>query len=411
MEFFSGYEPLFFIAIALGLYMAWGIGANDLSNSVGPAVGAGIFTLRQAIIIAIIFELAGAIFFGAKVTDTLSNKIIDLSIGDTRPMLLVAGISASLLAAALWLTLASARGWPVSTTHSIIGAMVGFAVAGIGVESVYWSQLGPIVASWLTSPVLGGALSFLLMKSISLLILNTRDPGRSAQRWVHLYVFFAAFLVCLAAFFNGIQSLDIDLTDEQIVLLAGFFAMSLTIIGMLMSHKRDKTEVEHAFVPITLFTVCSMAFAHGSNDVANSVGPMSLILSLLQQGDIPMRPSQLPIWIFLLGGVGIALGVATFGTRVVQTVGRDITVLTPCRAFTVALASTATIMLASSIGMPVSTTHTVIGAVLGVGLAAGAGAIQYSVLRKILASWLITLPFTALLAAVLFFILRSILGA
>jgi len=411
MEFLlSEYGSFLVLAVVLGLYMAWSIGANDLSNSVGPAVGAGVFSIREAIVIAVVFEMAGAILYGTRVTDTLSRKILDISVGDTQPMLLAAGMMGSLLAASIWLTLASAKGWPVSTTHSIIGAMVGFALAGIGIDSVHWYEIVRILVSWLTSPVLGGVLAYLLMKSMLLLILNTKDPGKSARRWVHFYVFLAGFLVCLAAFSNGVRPLGVELSDQQFILLAVFFALGITIIGVLIVWRIDKADVERAFVPMTLFSVCSMAFAHGSNDVANSIGPMSLILNLIQQGDLPVLTAQLPFWMLLLGGTGIAFGVATFGGRVVQTVGRDITLLTPSRAFTVALAATATIMLASNVGIPVSTTHTVIGAVIGVGLAAGTKAIHYPVLRKILASWLITLPFTGLLSAALFFFFITLIG-
>ncbi|MEN8132428.1 MAG: inorganic phosphate transporter [Pseudomonadota bacterium] len=406
------FGPLVYLTLALGLYMAWGIGANDFSNSVGPAVGAKVLSVREAIIVAIIFELAGALFYGAHVTETLIGNIIDLSAGDSQPMLLVHGMLASLLAAALWLTLASALGWPVSTTHSIIGAMVGFALVGIGSSAVHWDGIGRILGSWVISPLAGGLLAFLIMKSFMLLILRSPDPVKRVGYWAPLYVFLAGFLVCQVTFSKGLGlglglDLDLDLDDTKILLLSAFIGAGMAFIGIMVTRNRSAENVERAFAPMTVFTVCAMAFAHGSNDVANSVGPIMLILDLLHRGAISAPAFGVPVWIFLLGGTGIALGVATFGFRVVRTISRDITELTPCRAFAVALASTATVVLASGAALPVSTTHTVVGAVLGVGLASGRGAVHYPVINKILIAWLITVPFTAFLAAILFLVARA----
>ncbi len=404
---FVNFGLLVYLTLALGLYMAWGIGANDFSNSVGPAVGAKVLSVREAIIIVIIFELAGALFYGAHVTETLTGEIIDISAWDSRPMLLVQGMLASLLAAAIWLTLASALGWPVSTTHSIIGAMVGFALAGDGYSAVHWDAIMRILGSWVISPLAGGLLAFLIMKSIALLILRSPDPVKRAGYWVPLYVFLLGFLVCQVTFSKGMQGLDVELDDIQILLLSAFFGTGMAFIGILVTRNRLTEDVERAFAPMTVFSVCFMAFAHGSNDVSNSIGPVALVLDLIHRGTTPAPVFGVPFWIFLLGGMGIALGIATFGFRVVRTIGQDITELTPCRAFTVALASTATVVLASGAALPVSTTHTVIGAVLGVGLSGGMDAIHYPVIKKILIAWLITVPFTSLLSAILFLVFRT----
>lgn len=402
---------LVYLALAFGLFMSWSVGANDFSNSVGPAVGARVLSIGAAVLIAIIFEIAGALLFGAHVTETLSSNVVDFSIGYTQPMLLAHGMLASLLAAALWLTLASAGGWPVSTTHSIIGAMVGFAIIGVGFSAIQWDGVGRILGSWAISPLVGALLAFLVMKSIAQLIVQSPDPIKSAGYWVPVYVFLAGFLVCQVTFFRGMQGLSIDFVGSQRLVLSVVFAVvfgaGMALIGASLTRDRAALDVEQAFVPMTIFTVCFMAFAHGSNDVANSVGPMALVLDLLHQDFSPERPLGVPLWVFLLGGTGIALGVATFGFRVVRTIGKEITVLTPSRAFTVALASTATVVLASQAALPVSTTHTVIGAVVGVGLADGTRAVRYPILKKILIVWLITFPLTALLAAILFLVIRA----
>ena len=374
------YDQLVIVTVALGLLMAWGIGANDLSNSVGPAVGAKVINLREATVLAIIFEVAGALLYGSRVTETLGGGIIDTSIGYTQPLLVVQGMLASLLAAALWLAVASAKGWPVSTTHSIVGAMVGFALAGMGMDAIHWEASGWILGAWLVSPLAGGLLAYLIMKSIMWLVLNSKDPVRSTRRWIPLYVFVTGFLVCLVTFTQGLRPLGVDIGDDAALVLALMLAAGMALFGVLVGRIREARDVEQAFAPITIFTVCSMAFAHGSNDVANAIGPVKLALELLRQGSVQSLNSGAPFWIFLLGGGGIALGVATLGFRVVRTVGQDITPLTPCRAFTVALAATATVVFATSSGFPVSTTHTVVGAVLGVGLAGAAGAVRYGVI-------------------------------
>jgi len=406
------------LAVIFGLYMTWGIGANDVANVMGTSVGSGAITVRTAIIIAGIFEFAGAAIAGGNVTSTIRKGIIDPSSIVDRPEILVFGMLAALLAAAVWLMIASTRGWPVSTTHAIVGAVVGFAVAGIGVDAVQWGKIGQIVASWVVSPLLGGTIAFILMISIRRLILNTDNPFRSAKRWGPVYVFLVGFIMSLVTMFKGLKHLDLELSGPMSFFIATVFGLVIAAIGWAMINRvqidetADKeyhfASVEKVFIPMMIFTACAMAFAHGSNDVANGVGPLAAVYGLVQSGGEVAQKSELPIWILLLGGFGIVVGLATFGYRVMRTIGTKITELTPTRGFSATMAAAATVVLASRTGMPVSTTHIAVGAVMGVGLARGIGALDLRVIGGIVVSWIVTLPIGGILAALFFFTLKGI---
>jgi PiT family inorganic phosphate transporter len=406
------------MAIIFGLYMSWGIGANDVANAMGIPVGSGAITVKQAIIIAAIFEFTGAFVAGGTVTKTIRKGIIDPSSIADSPELLVYGMLASLLAAGIWLMIASTRGWPVSTTHSIVGAIVGFAVAGIGVDAVNWGKIGSIVASWLVSPLIGGAIALGLMLSIRKLILNTDQPFEKAKIWGPFYIFLVGWIVSLVTLFKGLKHLNLEFTATQSFVIATIFGIIVAIIGKVMINRvkvdesADKeyhyASVEKAFTPMMIFTACAMAFAHGSNDVANGIGPMAAVVSVVQAGGDITQKAGLPLWILLLGGGGIVLGLATMGYRVMQTIGTKITELTPTRGYCATLAAAVTVVLASKTGLPVSTTQIAVGAVMGVGLARGVGAIDLRVIGNIVASWLITLPAGAVMAAGFFFLFKGI---
>lgn len=406
------------MAIIFGLYMSWGIGANDVANAMGIPVGSGAITVKQAIIIAAIFEFTGAFVAGGTVTKTIRKGIIDPSSIVDSPELLVYGMLASLLAAGIWLMIASARGWPVSTTHSIVGAIVGFAVAGIGVDAVNWGKIGSIVASWLVSPLIGGAIALGLMLSIRKLILNTDQPFEKAKIWGPFYIFLVGWIVSLVTLFKGLKHLNLEFSATQSFVIATIFGIIVAIIGKMMINRvkvdesADKeyhyASVEKAFTPMMIFTACAMAFAHGSNDVANGIGPMAAVVSVVQAGGDITQKAGLPLWILLLGGGGIVLGLATMGYRVMQTIGTKITELTPTRGYCATLAAAVTVVLASKTGLPVSTTQIAVGAVMGVGLARGIGAIDLRVIGNIVASWLITLPAGAVMAAAFFFLFKGI---
>jgi inorganic phosphate transporter, PiT family len=411
---------LFILAIVFGLYMTWGIGANDVANAMGTSVGSGAISVKQAIVIAAIFEFAGAFLAGGHVTKTIRKGIIDPSpIVDT-PEILVFGMLGSLLAAAVWLMVASQKGWPVSTTHTIVGAVVGFAMVGIGVDAVNWAKIGQIVASWVVSPVLGGFIAYLLMMSIRWLILETDNPFEMAKRWGPAYVFLVGFIISLVTIFKGLKHLKLELTIEQSFGSAIVFGLACALVSHFLI-RRVKVDpeaevdfrfdgVEKVFTPMMIFTACAMAFAHGSNDVANGVGPMAAVVSIIGSGGDVAQESTLPLWILLVGGVGIVVGLATLGYRVMQTIGKDITALTPSRGFCATLAAAATVVLASRTGLPVSTTHVAVGAVIGVGLARGIGALDLRVIGTIAVSWFITLPIGGLLSAVAFFALKFAMG-
>jgi len=419
MDIIASYGTVFIIlAILFGLYMTWGIGANDLANAMGTSVGAGAVTIKQAICIAIIFEFAGAVIAGGHVTSTIRKGIIDPTAIIDSPEILVYGMLASLLAAAFWLMIASWKGWPVSTTHSIVGALIGFAIVGIGPESVKWGKVGSVVASWLISPAVGGTISFLLVISTRKLIFDTSNPLQNAKRYAPLYVFLVGFIISLVTMFKGLKHLNIDLNIGQSFGVAFCFGLLTAGIGwyFIRKIKEDReadrdfhfASVEKVFAPMMLFTACAMAFAHGSNDVANGIGPLAAVVSIITSGGEVMQKSDLPLWILLLGGGGIVLGLITLGYRVMLTVGRKITELTPSRGFCAELAAATTVVLASRTGLPVSTTHILVGSVLGVGLARGIGALDLRVVFNIIVSWLVTLPAGAIMAMLFFFTLKGI---
>jgi len=406
------------LAIVLGLYMTWGIGANDVANAMGTSVGSGAITIKQAIIIAAIFEFAGAFIAGGNVTKTIRKGIIDPTPILGNPEILVWGMLSALLAAALWLTVASWMGWPVSTTHSIIGAIVGFAMVGIGMDAVNWPKIGTIVISWVVSPMVGGTFSYLIMRSIQRFILDTDTPFRNAQRYAPLYIFFVGFLISLVTLFKGLKHLEIELNIPESFLIALLLGCIVAVIGRFLivrlkmqeaeSVHDQFTQIERIFGVMMLFTACAMAFAHGSNDVANGIGPMAAVVSIVQSGGELAQDSALPLWILIVGGCGIILGLATLGYRVIQTIGTKITELVPTRGFSAELAAAATVVLASRTGIPVSTTHIAVGAVVGVGLARGIGALDLRVIGGIFMSWVITLPVGAVLSVFFFFFFRGL---
>ncbi len=421
MEIIAAQGTIFVIlAVIFGLYMTWGVGANDLANAMGTSVGAGAVSVRQAIGIAIVFEFAGAVIAGGNVTKTIRKGIIDPTSIVATPEILVYGMLAALLAAAIWLMIASAKGWPVSTTHSIIGALVGFGIVGIGPEAVNWGKIGKVVASWVISPAIGGTISFLLVMSTRKLIFNAENPLKSAKRYAPGYIFLVGFIISLVTLFKGLKHLHIHLTPLQSLMIAALIGMLTAAIGWFFIRRvredvaadRDFhfASVEKVFTPMMLFTACSMAFAHGSNDVANGIGPLAAVISIVGSGGEVMQKSEMPVWILLLGGTGIVTGLITLGYRVMLTVGKKITELTPSRGFCAELAAATTVVLASRTGLPVSTTHILVGSVLGVGLARGIGALDMRVVMNIIISWLVTLPAGAVLSILFFFFLKGIFG-
>ena len=425
MEFFTEYGTiLILLAACCGFFMAWGVGANDVANAMGTSVGSKALTIKQAILIAMVFEFAGAYLAGGEVTSTIRKGIVDSAIFKDRPEDLVFGMLSALLAAGSWLAIASFKGWPVSTTHSIVGAIVGFAAVGVSPDAVNWGKVGTIVMSWLVSPIMAGTLSFALFRSVQHLILLQDDPFTKAKRYIPIYMFFVGFLIAMVTLLKGLKHVFKDngmsLTFLDSALIASVVGVLVAILGsyLLSKVQRDMSleadnrfaNVERVFAVLMIFTACSMAFAHGSNDVANAVGPLAAVVSIVGSGGDIAAKTSMPPWILLLGGGGIVVGLATYGYKVMGTIGRKITELTPSRGFAAELGAAATVVIASGTGLPISTTHTLVGAVLGVGLARGIGAIDLRMVGSIFLSWLVTLPAGAGLSIMFFFVFKAAFG-
>jgi inorganic phosphate transporter, PiT family len=407
------------LAALFGVFMAWGIGANDVANAMATSVGAKALTIKQAILVAAVFEFAGAVLAGGEVTATIRKGIIDSTALQGEPQLLIFGMLSALLAAGIWLLVASYKGWPVSTTHSIVGAIVGFAAVGLGMDAVKWGKVGTIVMSWVASPLTAGLIAYLIFRSVQWLILEREDPLARARKYVPVYMFLAAFNITLVTIFKGLKHVGLHLSTVEAYSSAVIIGVAVAIIGRIFIGRitRDKRAdkrfhfhtVERVFGVLMIVTACGMAFAHGSNDVANAIGPVAAVVSVATSGVVGQQ-SPIPLWILVLGGIGIVVGLATFGIRVITTVGQKITHLTPSRGFAAELAAASTIVVASGTGMPISTTHTLVGAVLGVGMARGIAAIDMGVVGRIFLSWITTIPAGAILAIIFFQIFRLTLG-
>jgi PiT family inorganic phosphate transporter len=418
------------IMALLGLYMAWNIGANDVANSMADAVGSGALSVKKAVIAAGICEFAGAVLVGSHVTDTIRKGIVDPSALASMPgmlegepaALLVIGMSAALLSAAIWLNFSTMTGMPVSTTHSIVGAVAGFGIVAAGIGSVNWGKMAQIVASWFISPIAGGLMAFIIFKIISKMILGREQPVKAAIKVTPYIVFFLAMVVTLATIYKGFKHVlkGVDwLTDTHTLLIAVGISIVSTIISRIHVRKklRDKESlplaqqlelVEQVYVPLVIISSCAVAFAHGANDVANSVGPLAAVANILKTGTVEMKV-PVPLWILVLGGAGIVLGLGTYGYRVMATVGTKITEITPTRGVAADIAATATVLICTRMKLPVSTTHTLVGAIMGIGLARGLAGIDSRVAKKIFKSWLITVPAAAVVCIIFFLLGRAFL--
>ena len=412
-------QVLLILACCFGFFMAWGIGANDVANAMGTSVGARALTMKQAVLVACVFEFAGAYLAGGEVTSTIRKGIIDSGVVASNPDLLVFGMMSALLSAGTWLLIASYFGWPVSTTHSIVGAIVGFAAIGIGFDVVEWPKVGSIAASWVVSPLLAGTIAFILFQSVRKLILESSDPFKNAKKYVPLYMFLAAFVISMVTFVKGLKHVGLSFSTQESLALSFIFAIVISLIGAWVLRTIDNQEkerngtifngIERIFAVLMVFTACAMAFAHGSNDVANAIGPLAAIVSVIQSGGEVAAKSIVPAWVLFLGASGIVVGLSMLGYRVMMTVGRSITELTPSRGFAAELAAAGTVVVASGTGLPISTTHTLVGAVLGVGIARGGlEALNLKLVSKIILSWLVTLPVGAILSIIFFYMLRAI---
>ncbi len=401
----------------LAFYMAWAIGANDVANAMGTSVGSGALTIGRAIIVAGCLEFAGAFLAGGHVTDTVRKGMLDMDLLGARPEFLLYGMLAALASAGTLLLVATRYGLPVSTTHSIVGAIVGFGAVGLGYEAVAWGKVAQIAFSWLTSPVIGGLLAYLIFQLIRGLILDRERPMENARRYGPVFYFYVFFIIGMLTLFKGLKNLKLDFDLPEALLLSiglgligsglGWLAIRRVRAGPGEADSRFR-RVERVFVVLQILTACAVAFAHGSNDVANAIGPLAAVVHVVQDMDVTGKSPVEP-WMLGVGGIGIVIGLATWGYRVMETVGKKITELTPSRGFAAELGAATTIVVASRLGIPVSTTHVLVGAVLGVGLARGIGVLDMRVVGRILVSWVVTLPIAALLSVFFFYFFKGLL--
>ena len=438
------------IAVAAGLYMAWNIGANDVANAMGTSVGSRALTLRGAVVLAAIFEFSGALFVGSHVTDTIRKGIVDVdrlraavesregpppapaaSAPATAPALsaphagwsdrhlreeLMIGMLAAILGAAAWINIATFFAQPVSTTHAIVGSVIGFAVVSAGPGAVFWGAVGRIAASWVVSPVAGLIMAFLIYKAVQKLVLSSRHPVFMARRAVPLTVGLVGFILGLSIFYDLFRmrggGIWLALPAAAAAgAAAGWIAQ--VILGRTMARKRVRLKdryivVERWFGRIQIATACYMAFAHGANDVANAIGPLAAVVHFAGGGKIA-GSAPVPLWLLALGGVGIVVGLGTYGYKVIRAIGEKITEITPTRGFAAQFSTASTVLVCSLMGLPISTTFVLVGAVMGVGLARGFGALDLKVIRRIFASWVVTIPVSAGLAGVFYHVLAAVL--
>lgn len=478
IELSSMQWTLLAVTLVFGFYMAWGIGANDVANAMGTSVGSGALTLRRAVLVAAVLEFSGAFFAGSHVAETIRGRIVSPDVFAGEPMVLALGMLASLLAAGAWLQLATYCGWPVSTTHSIVGAIVGFGAVYGGLGAVNW--IGPggvasIATSWVISPLLAGVVSYVIFRLLLHLIFYSEHPVDKAKKVTPYLVAVVFFILTLAMVFKGLKNVMPEYTFAEASVVAAAVGIVAGVVSKLLVHRMHTGElpplrnpqgmfmarslrkarkhlerirttargdaadraarvladieqlakapefrepakaeldahyrsVERLFAYLQVLSACFVAFAHGANDVANAIGPMASTIDIIISQKTN-ETSQVATWVLVFGGVGIIIGIATWGWRVIETVGRRITELTPSRGFAAEFGAATTIVLASKMGLPISTTHTLVGAILGVGLARGISALNLNTLRDIVASWLITLPAGAGLAIVFFYGLRLI---
>ncbi len=422
-----------------GFYMAWNIGANDVANAMGTSVGSGALTLKRAVIVAGVLEFAGAFLVGSHVTETVRKGIVNPEIFMVDPTVYVLGMLAALLSAGVWLQIASYFGWPVSTTHSIVGAIIGFGLLVGGVQAVNWGKVFSIAASWVVSPLISGTVSFFIFMLLRKKIFMAAIPVAAAKRLTPVLVFYVFSILTLVMVFKGLKNLHLHLSLLHALLVAtvlglvGALASAILVSRMKLnqdsiklhnsedsagikpsegspkSKNVDRREDEHQgvekiFIYLQILSACFVAFAHGANDVANAIGPLGAVVSVIRTGVIGLK-ATVPIWVLALGGIGIVIGLATWGWRVIETVGKKITELTPSRGFSAEFGAAVTIVVASRLGLPISTTHTLVGAVMGVGLAGGIAALNLNAIRQIIGSWVVTIPAGATFAIGIYYFL------
>ncbi len=402
------------IAIIAALYMAWNIGANDVANSMGTSVGSKALTLKKAVIIAGIFEFAGAVLVGKHVTGTISKGIVSPTALD--PNILMIGMLSALVGAGLWVTIATYFSLPVSSTHSIVGAVMGFVMV-INISLIHWAVVGSIVASWVISPLSGAFIAYIIFMIIKKTVLSKEDPIKEAKIVAPFFIFFTALVITMSVIYKGLKNLNLDFGLYNSILISTVVGIIAGIVGYFFLRRyhakySDDMEkykrLEKFFTYLQIMTAASVAFAHGANDVANAVGPLVTIVDIANSGSVGSHV-YIPLWVLVLGGFGIVLGISTWGYRVIYTIGSKITDITPTRGFSAELATAFTVLVFSKLGMPISTSHVIVGSVLGVGMARGLASMDYRIIKNIIYSWLLTIPIAMGFSAGIFLIIEHIL--
>jgi len=404
------YDVILGLGFLAAIYMAWNIGANDVANAMASAVGAKAITLRQAVVIGGVLDFAGAVLLGSHVTTTIRKNILDSSL-ITDPQVMMLGLLAALLAAAFWVFFATWSQFPVSTTHSIVGALIGFGIIAGGFGAVKWGSVAAIVVSWVLSPVFAGLLAYLTFIFIRNWVMRRPRAFLAALRWSPLFAGLTVLVVTASLLMDTPLGTRLGIGNRTGFIYAVGFS---TLIGVVARGWVSRTirdiegrGVEEMFRWFQVFTSCYVAFAHGANDVANAIGPVAGIYIIYTTHSVTQE-APVPIYLLLLGGFFIALGVFTWGYRVIETVGSKITTLTNTRGYAVDFGTATSVLVASKLGLPVSTTHAAVGAVIGVGLGGGLAAVDFKVVWKIMIYWVVTLPLSAIPTMIIFKALRMI---
>ncbi|KAL8037773.1 hypothetical protein ABFX02_11G059700 [Erythranthe guttata] len=432
-------RALSYATLLFGFYMAWNIGANDVANAMGTSVGSGALSLRQAVLTAAVLEFSGALLMGTHVTSTMQKGILVADVFRGKDTLLFAGLLSSLAAAGTWLQVASYYGWPVSTTHCIVGSMVGFGLVYGGTGAVFWSSLARVTSSWVVSPLVGALASFLVYKCIRRFVYSAPNPGQAAAAAAPIAVFLGVTGISFAAFPLS-KTLPIAVAQALTAGTAGAFLVDRTIrkqLGHLLANSAEeeadsagaKSESKNigflsdiagptgtnleivygVFGYMQILSACFMSFAHGGNDVSNAIGPLAAALSILQ-GGMTGGEIVIPNDVLAWGGFGIVAGLMMWGYRVIATIGKKITELTPTRGFAAEFAAASVVLGASKLGLPISATHTLVGAVMGVGFARGLNSVRAETVREIVTSWAVTIPAGATFAVIYTWILTKVLS-
>lgn len=400
-------------AVLIGLYSAINIGANDVANSMATSVASGALTIKRAVFVAGVCNILGAVLVGSHVANTIRKGIIDPLQFSDRQDLFLFGMLAAVLGSALWVNIATYFKLPVSTTHSIVGGVVGFGLVSVGIAGIKWKVVLFVVLSWVISPIFGGVIAFTIFSIIKKFILSSKEPIAQAKKVGPFFTGMVGFILSLAVTFKGLKHLHLDLPIIEALLISLCVGAGGFLLGsfFLRRYKERDTDpyyqVEKMANPLQVLSASFQAFSHGANDVANAIGPVAAIVIVIQTQKVEMQVA-IPLWLLLLGGVGLAFGIYTWGYRVMETVGEKITSITPTRGFSAEFGTATTVLLCSRLGMPVSTTHVAVGNIIGVGLARGISAINLSVIKRIFSAWIISLPAAGLFSVAIYLILSTL---